>query len=97
MLYLFAATFGIALGGLLTLISPFIAELFGLSSHGVIFGSASFIGTIGAAIGPIMAGYIFDITGSYQLGFIILAVAASIAILLAIYIKVERHQHTLTG
>ena len=41
-LYLFAAIFGMTLGGLLTLMSPLIAELFGLSSHGVRFGGASF-------------------------------------------------------
>jgi len=87
MLYIFAALNGFAHGGLYTLISPMVAELFGLRSHGVIFGIVTFIATIGGVIGPVVIGYIFDITSSYQLGFIILAAASIIAILLTINIK----------
>ncbi|MBL7124678.1 MAG: MFS transporter [Dehalococcoidales bacterium] len=83
MLYTFAALYGFAHGSLFTLISPIVAELFGLSSHGVIFGTVTFIGTVGGTIGPVMAGYIFDVTSSYQLGFIILAATSVIGIMLA--------------
>jgi cyanate permease len=54
MLYLFAIVFGFASLGASILISPLAAELFGLSF------------SIGCAGGPLVAGYIFDITGSYQ-------------------------------
>jgi MFS family permease len=69
MLYLFAAVYGFAHGGFFTVISPIVAEHFGLRSHGVLFGIVVFGGTIGGAIGPIFAGHIFDITGSYRLAF----------------------------
>lgn len=39
MLYLFTALYGFAHGGLFTLLSPMIAEMFGLRSHGEIFGT----------------------------------------------------------
>ncbi len=93
MLYTFTALYGFAHGGLFTLISPMIAELFGLRSHGVIFGIVMFSGTTGGAIGPVLAGYIFDITGSYQLDFIILASASIMAILLSAMINTKEYKH----
>jgi len=89
MLYIFAALDGFAHGGLYTLISPMVAELFGLRSHGVIFGIVTFIATIGGVIGPVVIGHMFDVTGGYQLGFFILAVACVVAILLSINIKLK--------
>jgi MFS family permease len=66
MLYLFAAVYGIGHGGFFTLISPLVAEHFGIRSHGVLFGIVAFAGTVGGAMGPILAGHLFDITGSYK-------------------------------
>ena len=43
-----------------------------------------FFGTIGAAIGPIMAGRIFDVTGSYAYAFTGLAVMGTIGLALVI-------------
>ena len=78
-LYLFAAVFGFAFGGCATSEAPLVAKLFGLSSHGLILGVINLFGfTLGAAVGPLMAGYLFDTTGSYQLAFII-AGAVSVA------------------
>jgi len=71
MFYLFAAFFGFAYGGIAALQSPLVAELFGLKSHGMIFGAVTFSITIGGAIGPVVAGHIFDVTDSYNLAIII--------------------------
>lgn len=64
-LYLFAVIYGLAHGGIFTVISPMVAELFGISSHGIILGVVAFAGTVGGSISPILAGYIFDATGGY--------------------------------
>ena len=48
-----------------------------------ILATAAFAGTIGAAIGPVMGGYIFDTTGSYSLAFLISGTLAAIGIMLA--------------
>jgi MFS family permease len=78
-LYLFAAVFGFAFGGCAASESPLVAGLFGLTSHGLILGVMNLLGfTFGAAVGPLIAGHIFDITASYQLAFIA-AGAVSIA------------------
>jgi MFS family permease len=73
---LFSIAFGFAYGGIQVLFSPLVAELFGTRSHGVILGTGALVGSIGAAIGPVVAGYIFDALGSYAIAFIICAVLA---------------------
>jgi MFS family permease len=65
MLYFFAVVYGLAHGGFFTCFSPLVAEFFGIKSHGVLFGITMFCGTFGGALGPVMAGYVFDVTGRY--------------------------------
>ena len=72
MFYVFAIIHGFAHGGVFALISPIVAELFGSRAHGAILGIVIFSSTIGGSAGPLLAGYLFDITGSYQTVFLIL-------------------------
>jgi len=87
MFYLFAAVYGFAHGGFFSLVSPLIAKFFGTKSHGLLFGIVIFSSTIGGAIGPFLAGYIFDITTSYKMVFLILAILCTIAIGLTASLK----------
>ena len=73
-----------AAGGLFTVVSPTVAEMFGMRAHGAIFGVVLFCGTIGGAIGPVVAGRIFDVTGGYDLAFGGLAVLVSLCLLLGL-------------
>jgi predicted MFS family arabinose efflux permease len=75
-LFLFSFAFGFAYGGMQVLFSPLVAELFGTRSHGVILAAGALAGSIGAALGPIVAGYIFDVLGSYTVAFILCAMLA---------------------
>ena len=84
------AVYGIAHGGFFTVVSPTVAELFGIRAHGAIFGGILFFGTIGAAIGPIVAGRVFDVTGSYAWAFIGLAVMGALGLVLAISLPPRR-------
>jgi MFS family permease len=74
--YLFSIAFGFAYGGMQVLFSPLVAELFGTRSHGVILAAGALVGSVGAAVGPIVAGYIFDSLGSYTIAFILCAMLA---------------------
>lgn len=80
MLFLFAVIYGFAHGGFFTVVSPTVAEYFGTSSHGVLFGIVLFCGNAGAAIGPLVGGRIFDMTQSYRLVFIILTLVAAVGL-----------------
>lgn len=86
-LYAFAAIYGIAHGGIFTVISPITAELFGIRSHGSLFGIVVFGGTIGGAIGPVLAGLVFDMTRSYDLIFMALIGLAALSLVLTLLIK----------
>ena len=86
-LTLFAAIYGIAHGGFAAVLSPLVGELFGLRSHGVILGFVIFISTVGGAVSQILAGYIFDTTGSYQVAFILCLLMAVIGLMLSFNLK----------
>ena len=83
MLFVFAAVYGFAHGGFFTVMSPTLAEFFGTGSHGVIFGCVLFSGTIGGAIGPLLAGSLFDMSGNYGVVFMILTGFGVLGLLLA--------------
>ena len=87
MLYLFVVVYAIAHGGFFVLISTMIAELFGTGSHGVIFGIVFFSGAIGGGIGSVLAGHIFDISGSYQVAFLTFAVVGIIGLILCLFLR----------
>jgi sugar phosphate permease len=82
-IYIFAFLFGIGLGGDYMIIPLMAAELFGLKVMGRVMGLVLTIDGIGEALGPILAGWLRDQTGSYSLGFtslIILSVIGTVAI-----------------
>ena len=85
-LYLFAVVFGFAFGGLAPIASPIVATLFGLRSLGLILGFTNLGWTIGAAAGPFVAGYIFDVTTSYQAAFLVFAAISVIGLILAAFL-----------
>jgi MFS family permease len=72
-LFLASAVFGLGFGGGVAN-SPLTAEIFGVSSHGVILGVVNVSYCLGSAAGPFMAGLIFDSTGSYHIPFLICAI-----------------------
>jgi MFS family permease len=78
-LFIFVALYGFAHGALFVVVSPTIAEYFGLRDHASLFGIVVFCGTIGGAIGPILAGTAFDFTGSYNTAFATLFVLVTLS------------------
>ncbi len=72
LLYAFAVLYGVAHGGTFTSVSPLVAEFFGTRVHGRLFGTVVFIGTISGAVGPVVAGGVFDFIGTYRPVFLLL-------------------------
>ncbi len=87
MLYLFAVVFGLAMSTMGPSESPLVARLYGLSSHGLIYGVLGIGFTAGGAVGPVVTGYIFDLIGSYQLAFLTCAAFAIAGIVLAVMLR----------
>ena len=92
MLYTISGVFGLAAGGLGAAESPLVARLFGMSSHGLIYGVVHLGFTVGAALGPFVAGYIFDLTGGYQIAFLVCASLSIVAVITSVLIRPTRQQ-----
>jgi predicted MFS family arabinose efflux permease len=69
--YLFAVIFSVGFGAHIAQHAPAVAGLFGLTSHGSIYGVLGLGMTAGEALGPVLAGYIFDVTGGYKIAFVV--------------------------
>ncbi len=87
MFYLFAVVFGLGLGSMGTSESPLVARLFGLTSHGLIYGVMGLGFTAGGAVGPVIIGYICDVTGSYQPAFMVCAALGIIGLILMVMLR----------
>jgi MFS family permease len=70
---------GVGFGMRISLLAAIPADLFAGRHLGVILGAAHGGGGLGGFIGPFLGGWLFDITGSYQIAFAVaaLAIAAS--------------------
>jgi MFS family permease len=75
----FVIIFGLAYGGAAVLGPLLVGECFGLRSFGKILGLFMLSATIGAATGPVLAGWIYDVTESYRLAFALDVAAFTIA------------------
>jgi len=87
MLLLFAFVYGFCHGGFFVLISSTVAEFFGTQAHGTILGTVIFSGSVGGALGPFIAGRIFDTTGSYNIAFLLLLSLAIIGFMFVLLLS----------
>ena len=92
MLYVFAVTFGFIQGGVGASESLLVADIFGLKSFGLIYGVAGCGFTLGAAVGPWLGGFVFDITGKYQLVFLGCALVGIIGLILTVCLRPIRDE-----
>ena len=68
--YAFVAIYGLTYGGCIPLLMAFRGDLFGRKKFAQMSGIMSPFRTIGNVVGPVFAGYLFDLTGSYKIAFI---------------------------
>jgi len=85
--YLFAVIFGLAYSGCTVPQAPLVAELFGLRAIGLILGLAVLCLHFSGAAGPYLAGWVFDVSGSYRPAFILLAGLTALGALITILLK----------
>lgn len=89
-LYIFAILFGLFYGGGTSIMPVLVAENFGLASYGEIFGYIMLAFTFGIATGPVITGYIFDITQSYYWAFVMFIWALCLAIIAAYFARIPK-------
>ena len=69
MFYVFAVAYGLSNGSWSPQFPAIAAQVFGIRHIGAIIGAVLLGAGVGGLIGPVMAGYIFDTSGSYNLAF----------------------------
>jgi MFS family permease len=80
--YLFAVCQGVASGGISTLAPVLWASHYGRESLGAIYGLSRTAQVTGFALGPLLAGLVYDTTGSYRGAFLPFAALAAGSVLL---------------
>ena len=73
LVYAFAVVHGLAWGARGPLMGAIRADYFGVKAIGTIMGFSSLIVTVGNVFGPVFAGWMADVRGDYETGFVILA------------------------
>lgn len=76
----FLLLFAVGFGGPIPLRSALQADYFGLGALGSIQGALMFMTTIGGFLGPIFLGALVDMTGQYQLGWVLLAAVCALGV-----------------
>ncbi|MDY6916459.1 MAG: MFS transporter [Chloroflexota bacterium] len=80
MVWVFVFVYGFAMGGNVTMQPLLTAQLYGISSFGAIFGWMALAGAVGSALGPVIGGAIYDVSGSYSIAFIVFIAVYAVAI-----------------
>ena len=87
LLYLAAAVFGFSYGGVTALFPALIGDFFGRAEVGAIVGFIFALAGSPAAFGPLIAGYMYDTTHSYNTSFELSAVLNLAALLFLLLLK----------
>src|SRR5262249_38916870 len=74
----FAVVFGLGLGGEYLIIPLMAAELFGVAVLGRVMGIVLTLDGVAEATAPMLVGYLRDRGGSYDTGFVVLVLTATI-------------------
>jgi len=77
--------YSLAYGGLASLQEPIRADYFGTKAFATIQGVSRTVTTIGTFMGPIIAGYLYDVTHSYTIAFGIFAAVSLLSMLLMFF------------
>jgi len=85
---IFLAIYPIPYGGASVLVRSITGEFFGRKAFGTIYGFIGIALMVGTIVGPLVMGYIYDVTGSYQSALNLAALGCIIAI---IFILSARH------
>ena len=92
-LYIGTFIFGLTMGNIIMVQSLIIAECFGMVSFSTVYGLTGLFTMTGAAMGPWLAGFIFDVTGSYKTAFTIFAVFSALAAIAIVFARPPKRAH----
>ena len=86
----FAIAFGVVFGARATLMTVLRGEVFGRTNFSRLAGLMDPISTVGVVVAPVLAGIAFDVQGTYDGAFLVLAGLSTIAALLLFGIRIPQ-------
>jgi MFS transporter, OFA family, oxalate/formate antiporter len=95
--YVAAACFGAGLGGVFTILPLAWADYFGRNSFGAIRGAALTMQVTAQAAGPLLSGYLRDLTGDYTASLAFFAALSGLGVLLALLARAPRRPAPAPG
>lgn len=101
MFYSFAVVFGLAYSGWMPLFPVMVERIFGVGSMSAVLGFLTAANMIGSSVGAYVAGYLFDVTNSYQWAFFLAGMVLIVSIPCLLLVKsparpVASHADTVT-
>ncbi len=97
MAYVFAIIYALGYGGAIPLTLAFRGRLFGRKAFATIGGITSALTSIAAVAAPVFAGYVFDVSGSYQVAFYTFLGMVSLSGFIFLLIRYPKPPARLTG
>jgi MFS family permease len=82
--YLYVLLFGLGFGALQPLRAAIMAKRVGPANYGTVLGMQGAIIAVSMALGPLLAGVLRDITGTYDLAFVLMAASLFLAAVLSL-------------
>ena len=94
-IYIYAALFGISYGALITALPTFVGGYYGRTHYAQILGLIFPLTTVAEAVGPVLAGAIYDATATYTLAFAIVVAFSSVGLVCAILARPPSYANRL--
>jgi len=94
MFLILGAAFGFGSGGTTPIRTSMIVEFFGSRSVGTMMGVIEIAWAIGTILGPILAGYVFDLTRSYDKAFLAGGFLMATGVVATFFLKAPRQSRT---
>ncbi len=93
-LYTISLIFGLAFGGWVMIYPVIVSVFFGNEHSGEILGALGTVAGIGGALGPYFAGYVYDVTGKYDIAFMIGGLMTFLSLVLSIILYFSERKRT---
>ncbi len=93
LVYIFIVVYGVGFGGGIPLDPAIRVEYFGRAAFAKIGGFMAPMYTISGITGPLLAGYLFDITGTYHLIFAIMAILQIVGAVVILFARPQKNQN----
>lgn len=90
MLFLFSVIYGLGYAAEIPALVGWTGSLFGTARLGEILGIQGAVGAIGAALGPLLGGVVFDLTHSYTIAFVLGSLSFALGLLPLGFMRIQQ-------